>query len=226
MTEPFTDPRIERARELYVDSKVSVRAIARSIEAPTSTVVNWVKRYDWPRRKPKPPANDADASLTTDEQVGDEQVGGEQVGDERAGNATAPAPTSPDRKPRGAKAPAAKPTRRALHKRKRPKVSAIVDRLYRVLTHNLEIMETRMSQDDGTPANEKPERDLRTIGTMVRSVEKLNDLETEQSKRTGSAPTVAGIVTPDEEDRIRRKVIEHILRLRERKRRDGDSGQP
>lgn len=210
MTGPSTDPRIERARDLYVNSKITVRAIARGLEVPTSTVTTWMKRYDWPRRKPK--LAPADGPLAAGETSGD---------------ASADAINLSEPKSRTLRPSKAKPSREALRKRKRPNVTTIVDRLYRVLTHNLEIMETRMSEDDGTPANEKPERDLRTIGTMVRSVEKLNDLETEQSKRGGSsAPTIAGIVTPEEEDRIRRKVIDHILRLRERKRREGDAGQP
>lgn len=74
-----------------------------------------------------------------------------------------------------------------------------------------------MSDETGTDAD--PERETRVIGNLVRNVEKLKELEAEQSKRE---PGRSGplLVTPEEEDRIRRKVVAHILKLRERKRRE------
>ena len=81
---------------------------------------------------------------------------------------------------------------------------------------------------DFDPDDHEPARDMRVVNDVVRSVEKLKDLETEQSKRdTSPSPSAGGsssgraIITAEEEDRIRRAVIEHILKLRERKRREG-----
>lgn len=93
----------------------------------------------------------------------------------------------------------------------------MVDRLYRIITHNLEIMETRMSDDD-KPAGDGPERDMRAIGNIVRSVEKLKELEPDQSKRdTASTSTGRYPLSPDEEDQLRREIVDRLIKLRERR---------
>lgn len=92
-------------------------------------------------------------------------------------------------------------------------------RLYRLLNHNIEVLESQMS-DDTSSGDSAPERNLRTISNMVRSAEKLKELDTEQSKRLNAPPGGRFLVTPEEEERIRRKVVEHVQRLRERKLRE------
>lgn len=107
-----------------------------------------------------------------------------------------------------------------------PKRKALVARLYRLIDHNIRILESRMS-DDNLPAGHEPERDTRVVGSLVRSVEKLKDLEPGKTKRDKRSSTTGGtrsLLTPEEEDQVRRKVVEHILRLRERKRRERDAG--
>jgi len=95
----------------------------------------------------------------------------------------------------------------------------LVTRLYRLLDHNIEVLESQMSNDNGS-GDPAPERNLRTISNMVRSAEKLKELDTDQSKRLNAAPSANFLVTPEEEERIRRKVVEHVQRLRERKLRE------
>lgn len=101
--------------------------------------------------------------------------------------------------------------------------SDLVTRLYRLLDHNIEVLESQMSEDNGS-GDAAPERNLRTISNMVRSAEKLKELDTEQSKRLNTPPSGNFLITPEEEERIRRKVVEHVQRLRERKLRE--RGEP
>lgn len=75
--------------------------------------------------------------------------------------------------------------------------------------------------DENAPDRD-PDRDMRVIGNAVRNAEKLKELEAEQSKRDQSTARGRLVLSPEEEDRLRRRVIEHILKLRERKRGDGD----
>ncbi len=92
-----------------------------------------------------------------------------------------------------------------------------MDRLYHIIIHNLELMENRMSDDDKT-AGENPERDMRAIGSIVRSVEKLKEIEPEQSKRNTASPgNTKYPLSPDEEDRLRIEIVERLLKLRERR---------
>ena len=105
--------------------------------------------------------------------------------------------------------------------KKRPSTRSLVDRLYRIITHNLETMESRMSDDEPT-ANDNPERDARAIGNLVRSVEKLKELEPEHSKR--DARTVGNSrypLSPGEEEKLRDEIVDRLLRLRERLRGPG-----
>lgn len=115
------------------------------------------------------------------------------------------------------------PARPANVKRSR---KALVSRLYALIDQNITLLENRMSDDNPSQPKEA-ERDMRAINSAVRTVEKLKDLEPDQSKRDAPADGARAnrsFLTPDEEDDIRRKVVEHILRLRERKRREGGDG--
>ncbi len=75
--------------------------------------------------------------------------------------------------------------------------------------------------NENAPARD-PDRDMRVIGNAVRNAEKLKELEAEQSKRDQSTARGRLVLSPEEEDRLRRRVVEHILKLRERKRSEGD----
>lgn len=106
--------------------------------------------------------------------------------------------------------------------RKRLSVGRLVDRIYRVITHNLESMEQRMSEEENS-SNENPEREARAISNIVRSVEKLKELEPDNSKRD---PATNGRypLTRDEEDRLRDEIVERLLQLRERRADKGPKG--
>ncbi len=75
--------------------------------------------------------------------------------------------------------------------------------------------------EENTPDRD-PERELRVLGNAVRTAEKLKELEAEQSKRDQSPAHGRLVLSPEEEDRLRRRVIDHILKLRERKPSPGD----
>ena len=182
-------PRRDEARRLYVESSLTLREIAAQLGLKQGTISGWVSRYDWPRRSQRRgPVGNARAST-------DAEPAADRLRRAR-GRAGKRAPSGAERLP----------------------VSTLVDRLYRVIIHQLEALESRMSEDDENGAG-NPEREARAIGNIVRSVEKLNDLEPDRSKHG----TAAGrpLLTPEEEERIRRRVVEHILRIRERKRREG-----
>ena len=194
-----TDPRHEMARLLYTQSDISLQQISKKIAVPCGTLSGWVRRYGWRRQNSKNEASGQDPLLV--------------VG-------APPIATTADKSLRRAKVDK---SRNAAHRKRRPKVKTLIDRLYRIIIHNLELMENRMS-DDNTTASDSPERDLRSISNIVRSVEKLREIEPDQSTRDTATPgSRRAIITAEEEDRIRRAVIEHILKLRERKlRADAD----
>jgi hypothetical protein len=96
----------------------------------------------------------------------------------------------------------------------------LVQRLYDVIDRNLTLLESRMSDlDPADPA--QPDRDTRALGTLVRSVEKLKELEpghdsTADAPKSGRAPATA-----EEEDQLRMRIVERVLKLRERRGPDG-----
>jgi hypothetical protein len=195
------DPRIQRVRLLYFGSDLSVGAISRQSGVPKATISTWVKRYDWPRRPP---------SKTLPQVTPFGGPPGASVADQ----ASVEVLEAAVQKSAPIKRRAAAKTRK---KSPRPKFSTLVDRLYRIIIHNLELMENRMS-DDVENAGDNPERDMRAIGNIVRSVEKLKEIEPEQSKRdAASAGNLKYPLSPDEEDRLRIEIVERLLKLRERR---------
>lgn len=101
---------------------------------------------------------------------------------------------------------------------------AIVERLYRLFDHNLILMEQTMS-DDNPDHPKDPRRELQNVGNLARTFDKLKDLETDQNNRdTAAAPSGRYRASTAKDDDIRGKVIEQILRIRERKRREGGAG--
>ena len=187
MTEPDAEERHERARLLYADASLSISQLAARLDVHPSSIHNWARKYNWPRRS-------TDAVL---------------FGARRLANPKA----APGHRYRYA------PLDKAARRRK-----AIVERLYRLFDHNLSLMEQRMSDDN--PDNPKdPLRELQNVGNLARTFDKLKDLETDQSKRdTAAAPAGRNRASTVKDDDIRGKVIEHILRVRERKRRERGAG--
>jgi hypothetical protein len=199
MEKPSVDLRIERVRVLYVESDVPMREIATRTGVHLSTIKTWVKRYAWPARGPRP-------------------FGRHPVAPKPA---PGPASSSPAPGQLSPPSPAAPPVTRApaRPRRKPASVEALVDRLKSIITHQIELMESRMSEDDQTSSSENPERDARALGNLVRSVEKLKELEPDHSKRdAGTVRNSRYPLSPGEEEKLRDEIVERLLRLRERLR--------
>jgi transposase-like protein len=97
----------------------------------------------------------------------------------------------------------------------------LVQRLYNIIDRNLNLLESRMSDlDPADPA--QPDRDTRALGTIVRSLEKLKDLEPGHDSTAATAPKAGRApTTPEEEDQLRMRIVERVLKLRERRGPDG-----
>lgn len=97
---------------------------------------------------------------------------------------------------------------------------AIVERLYSAAEMVLIELERRMSQND--PAFPRdPEREAQVIGHVTRTVDKVKDLEPEHAKRNPALPTVGRTrarPTREQEEDVRRRIVEQVARLRERQR--------
>ncbi|MGE0628594.1 MAG: hypothetical protein AB7O43_12280 [Hyphomicrobiaceae bacterium] len=91
-----------------------------------------------------------------------------------------------------------------------------IARLYRVIDSSISLLESRMI-DDGSDPETRPERDMRALGNIVRSLEKLKDLEPGNGKPNSEQPKAGHAATPlEQEDRLRTRIVERILKLRER----------
>lgn len=195
METPPVDPRIERVRLLYVGSDVPMREISRRVGVPLTTLQTWIKRHGWPMRGPRP------------------------FGQRPAQPPPLPEPDPAPVAPQAAVTGKIRAGATGAAKRKRPTTRTLVDRLYRIINHHIEVMESRMSDDDHTTQGDNPERDARAIGNLVRSVEKLKELEPEHSKRDArSVGTSRYPLSPGEEEKLRDEIIDRLLRLRERLR--------
>ena len=187
MTSTAADPRRAAAKLLWTDASISVAKIAIRIGASSSTVSRWAKDDAWPSRRKL------------------KHAASKPAGDIPPAESTTPGNHPPT------------PTSTATADQPASDSTTLIERLFRIINYNVQVMENRMSDDSASGRD--PERDMRAIGSVVRSVETLKELESEQSKRDNASERA--VITPDEEDRIRRKVVEHILKLRERKRREG-----
>jgi hypothetical protein len=96
----------------------------------------------------------------------------------------------------------------------------LVQRLYGVIDRNLNLLESRMSDiDPADPA--QPDRDTRALGTLVRSLEKLKELEPGHDSTTAAPKSGRAPATAEEEDQLRMRIVERALKLRERRGPDG-----
>lgn len=198
MTSLLSASRIAEVRMLYCDTTVSVDEIARRIGVAPSTINRLIRQNGWPLR------GNVVAAM------------GQHIGDD-ADPAMSPTPVNPPQLAAAPKSNRKPPLRR-------PKMKSLVDRLYRVIVHNLEQMETRMS-DDGNSAGDNPEREARAIGNIVRSIEKLKELEPDHAKPDASTRAKSRYpLTPAEEDRLRDEIVERLLKLRERHRASNPGG--
>lgn len=89
--------------------------------------------------------------------------------------------------------------------------AALVQRLFRAIETELTIIEERM-QDRETRSPADSERDTRSIGALIRNLEKLTEFDGQLKGGGDKSGGVAGI-TADEADRIRRDLAARIERL-------------
>lgn len=88
----------------------------------------------------------------------------------------------------------------------------LIRRLYAAIESNLQHLEQRMN-DDTTPTAADGERDARALGTAIRNIEKVTELET-GTERDANAPRENGHgFTSADADRLRLELAERILRL-------------
>ena len=94
--------------------------------------------------------------------------------------------------------------------------SNLVTRLYAIIERSITLLENKMS-DDANEYGELAERDMRALGSLVRSIEKLKDLEPGHPKPDANKPHVGQPKSAiAEEERLRKRIVERILKLRER----------
>lgn len=202
--------RVEAARLLRA-GKLSRAAIAEHVGISPATLRKWIKMYHWDvalglEEKPKRPrAAVSKRNPTTPS----------------PSPSPSPAPAAPQLQPPPplpspqAPLPAAPPQpvdKAVLHAV--PSRDALVSRLYAAIDRNLNLLEQRMS-DDTTPSAADGERDTRALGTAIRNIEKVTELEAGTERNAGPAPRGRGREFTDEEARqIRLELAERILRLR------------
>ena len=93
---------------------------------------------------------------------------------------------------------------------------ALVRRLYRAIDTKLRQMEARMRSDldkpdGGTASAADHERDARAIGTLIKSLERIAELESTAAKSTGASDDARALA--DEADRLRSELAERLQRL-------------
>ena len=101
-------------------------------------------------------------------------------------------------------------------------VGSLARRIYHAIDQTLSKMESRMN-DDTAGADGAPERDIRALGDALRSVEKLKELEPGTAHSISTAPKSGALLsgraptTLEEEDQLRLRIVDRILKLRERR---------
>lgn len=186
----------ERARRLYVDTDVPIADIARVVGCSEGTIKVWVKEEDWPRRRPRSRASSEPAALPAGAAA---PVG---VAANETGSTT----------PVRGRAPSAAGSL-TLHQR-----------CCRLFDQFLSSLEDRMNADD--PTSEKlSERDVRALGSFSRAIEKIKEIEPGPSP-DARADSRHGAATDgrDDEDRLRRELVDRLLKLRERTRAENARG--
>jgi hypothetical protein len=98
---------------------------------------------------------------------------------------------------------------------------AIVDRIYTGVELALEELERQMSEND--PANPRdPAREAQILGNLTRTADKAKDLEPEHAKRNPAPAAGSASARPrptrEQEEDVRRRIVEQVARLRERQR--------
>jgi hypothetical protein len=126
--------------------------------------------------------------------------------------ALAAAPSAPAGESAAGTGPLKKATRKKITR------AALIARVYRALATNLELMENRMSKERSSTSADS-ERDMRAIGSVVQTVERAKEVETDTASAGTAGPLPRGGKprTAAEANELRNKLAERIHKLRERK---------
>src|SRR5262245_28537457 len=147
------------AMRLYANPSISIGAIARRLGVTRRTVHRWAAAEGWPPR----PAPERLTGAAAGKPAARPPTKKESPDADRAevGSPGSTPATSPE---------APRASRRASKRSRTPATrKRLINRLYHLIDHTVSTMETRMSDDN--PSNGKePERDMRVIGNVVRSV--------------------------------------------------------
>lgn len=179
------------AERLVRAGGLSYERIAIMVGVHFSTVRRWTMQYGWPRGPERAVAPFRPAWDAVQAQLG-----------------PAAEPGSP-----------AKGRKRRRRKIRPADRAELIRRLYAAIDRNLQALELRMT-DDATPTAADGERDARALGTAIRNLEKVTELESGTERNTDTARERAAPLSGDEADRLRLELAERILRLR---RQRGDT---
>jgi hypothetical protein len=181
----MTNDRFALAREeaeRLVRAGLTYDRVSMLVGVSASSVRNWTNRYGWPRG----PAQLIRPLVPAEDR------------------------TSADSEPGAQSAPAV-PRKKPKRKKSRPVDRAgLIQRLYAAIENNLQALEQRMN-DDTTPSAVDGERDARALGTAIRNLEKVTELETGPQRNAQHRDRGR---TAEDADRLRRELAERILRLR------------
>jgi hypothetical protein len=113
--------------------------------------------------------------------------------------------------------PARRPARRSRLPRTLAQRLALIDRLYRAIDAKLKQLEASMASSDAPSATDH-ERETRALGTLIRNVEKVADIETDLRRGSDDAARRddSGDVGALDASRLRRELAERIRSVRER----------
>lgn len=184
---------VEAARRAYADDREAIVEVAARLGVSAATIRRWRVQHQWPLRSVRRKAAIAKAA--------------------RRGAAASTAARKPP------------PKTRVDSDRETPGTDArsreaLIQRLYRAIYRKLEHLETSMETAD-PPSAADTDRETRAIGTLIRNVEKVAELETDltradTSSAAGARP--ASLYGGDDADARRRELAERILKVRERHR--------
>lgn len=200
-----------KAARLYRAGNLSTAEIADRVGVARTTLRGWIKEYHWDIAVSTEEARPVRPRAAAKKRKPAGTAGSRRKPDQ---SEPLPAPAAPElpQAPVPAAPPQQPATRAALHSF--PSRAVLVSRLYAAIDRNLKLLEQRMS-DDTTPSAADGERDTRALGTAIRNIEKVTELEAGTNRNAGPAPRGRGREFTDEEARqIRLELAERILRLR------------
>ena len=127
----------------------------------------------------------------------------------------------PSARPSTWRAAGTKPARRK--RRKKPN-EPVRDRLKRLALRNLDFAERIMDETDGALAPSDQDRVNKMITGAARVLEKFEEAQARDNKRSGAATGRALLLSGADVDRMRNEIAERLERVRRRRAADGGPG--